>query len=392
MRIACVGAGPAGLYFSLLMKLWEPANDVTVFERNKEGITQGWGVTMEQKFLALLADYDAESAREITGRSTRWCDQVVCFDSGREVFSGNGKAHGVSRQSFVEILARRARQLGVDVRYEQEIRDQSELPPADLIVAADGVSSMLRRRAEFGTTITEGQNKYVWLGTGKAFDSFHFFFEPTEAGWIWAYAYQHEPAASTFIVECEPRTWAGLGFDKCSPSRLLDRLEGIFAEGLAGRRLWTQFTDDADALWRNFRTVRNERWHHANVVLVGDSAHTAHFSVGLGTQLALQDVMALAAQVQRVGTHTASGLTEALQAYQDQRQAEIRRHATEAERSALWFENMPRYAGLTPRQFATVLHARRAPLLPKLPPRLFCNLHDIRQRSAVLDKLRTLCR
>jgi 2-polyprenyl-6-methoxyphenol hydroxylase-like FAD-dependent oxidoreductase len=391
MRIACVGAGPAGLYFSLLMKLWEPANDVTVFERNKEGVTYGWGVTMERKFLAVLAECDAESAREIEWRSMRWRDQVVCFDGGREVYRGNGDAHGVSRQRFVDILASRARQLGVDIRYEQEIRDQSELTAADLIVAADGVSSQIRGRAEFGTTITEGRNKYVWLGTGKAFDSFHFIFEPTEAGWIWAYAYQHEPTASTFIVECELRTWAGLGFDKCSPSHLLERLEGIFAEGLAGRRLWTQFTDGADAPWLNFRTVSNEHWLHGNVVLVGDSAHTAHFSVGLGTTLALQDVIVLAARLQRVSDHTAPSLTEALRAYQDQRQAELRCHATEAERSAGWFENLPRYAGLTPRQFATVLHARRAPLLPKLPPRLFCHLHDLRQRFAALDKLRALC-
>jgi 2-polyprenyl-6-methoxyphenol hydroxylase-like FAD-dependent oxidoreductase len=359
------------------MKLQEPANEVTVFERNKEGVTYGWGVTIEQKFLAVLAECDAESAREIEWRSMRWCDQVVRFDGGREVYHGSGNTHGVSRQRFVDILARRASQLGVDIRYEQEIRDQSELAQADLIVAADGVSSQLRGRDEFGTTITEGRNKYVWLGTGKAFDSFQFFFERTEAGWIWAYAYQHEPTASTFIVECEPQTWAGLGFDKCSPSHLLEHLEGIFAERLAGRRLWTQFTDGADAPWRNFRTVSNERWHYGNVVLVGDSAHTTHFSVGLGTTLALQDVIVLAGQLRR-----APGLTEALQAYQDQRQAKLRYHATEAERSARWFESLPRYADLTPSQFASVLHARRAPLLPKLPPRLFCRLHDIRQHFA----------
>jgi anthraniloyl-CoA monooxygenase len=392
MRIACVGAGPAGLYFSLLMKLWDPANDITVFERNKEGVTHGWGVTMEQKFLAVLAECDAESGREIEWRSTRWRDQVVCFDGGREVYHGNGDAHGVSRQRLVNILARRARQLGVDIRYEQEIRDQSELAPADLIVAADGVSSQLRGRAEFGTTITEGRNKYVWLGTGKAFDSFHFFFEPTEAGWIWAYAYQHDPTASTFVVECERRTWTGLGFDTCSPTRLLERLEQIFAESLAGRRLWTQFTDGADAPWLNFRTVSNERWHHGNVVLVGDSAHTAHFSIGLGTTLALQDVIVLAAQLQRVGNHTPAGLTAALQAYQDQRRAELRGHLTEAQRSARWFENLSRYDGLTPRQFATALHARRAPLLPKLPPRLFCHLHDVRQHFAPFDTLRAICK
>ena len=157
-------------------------------------------------------------------------------------------------------------------------------------------------RREFGTTVTEGRNKHIWLGTGKLFDSFNFFFEPTEAGWIWAYAYQHEPRASTFIVECDPRTWAGLGFDSCSPTRALGRLEEIFSGHLDGHRLWSQFADGADAPWRNFRTVSNRRWHHGNVVLVGDSAHTAHFSGGLGTTQAIGDAIALAAQLRRVGS------------------------------------------------------------------------------------------
>jgi len=376
------------------MKLWDPANDVIVFERGKEGITHGWGVTMEQKFLATLAELDGESAGEIEWRSVRWYNQVVCFGGGREVGRENGDAHGISRQRFVDILATRARQLGVDIRYEHEVRDKSRLAAADLIVAADGADSQLRAgHPEFGTTLTEGRNKYIWLGTGKVFDSFDFFFEPTEAGWIWAYAYQHEPRASTFIVECEPQTWSGLGFDSCSPTRALGRLEEIFSSHLDGHRLWSQFPDGTDARWLNFRTVSNARWHHGKVVLVGDSAHTAHFSAGLGTTLALEDVIALAAQLRRVGHRPAGGgsadLTAALAAYQRQRQAELRSHVTEARRSALWFENVPRYADLTPRQFATVLHARRAPLLPKLPPRLSFRLHDVRRRLGMGGKLRS---
>jgi 2-polyprenyl-6-methoxyphenol hydroxylase-like FAD-dependent oxidoreductase len=395
VRIACVGGGPAGLYFSLLMKLWNPANDVIVLERNKEGATRGWGVTMERKFLARLAQLDAESAEEIEWRSIGWHNQVVCFGGEREASHENGDVHGVSRQRFVDILATRARQLGVDVRYEHDVRDVSKLSGADLIVATDGAASRLRGgRPQFGTTVTEGQNKHIWLGTGQAFDSFNFFFEQTEAGWIWAYAYQHEPRASTFIVECEPRTWAGLGFDSCSPTRALGRLEEIFFSHLGGHRLWSQFPDGSDAHWLNFRTVSNERWHHGKVVLAGESAHTAHFSAGLGTTLALEDVIALAAQLQQADQRPAGGgpadLAAALTAYQRQRQAELRSYEAEARRSALWFEDVPRYADLTPRQFATALHARRAPLLPKLPPRLFCQLHGIRRHFGLAEEPRSL--
>jgi 2-polyprenyl-6-methoxyphenol hydroxylase-like FAD-dependent oxidoreductase len=387
MRIVCVGGGPAGLYFSILMKLWDPANDVIVFERYKEGVTHGWGVTMERRFLATLTEFDAETATEIAARSVRWQEQVSCIHGGREVNRDNSEACGVSRQKFVDILAARASELGVDIRYESDVTGTAELPDADLIVAADGANSQLRGAcAEFGTRVAEGRNKYIWLGTGAAWDAFNFFFVPTEAGWLSGYAYPHEPMTSTLIVECAASTWAALGFDQVSPSRTCDILEELFEDHLEGRRLWTQFSDGLDARWLNFRTVSNERWHHGNVVLVGDSAHTAHFSVGLGTTLALQDVIALAGQLRRAGNLADGGLGAALTAYQEQRQAELRSHVTAAERSALWFENLPRYAGLSPRQFATVLHSRRAAHLSKLPPRLFCLLQDLKQRPGTVRR------
>ena len=371
------------------MKLWNPANKVIVFERNKEGVTHGWGVTMERRFLDRLAELDAESAAEIAARSVSWHEQAVEINGRREVNSDNGYAYGVSRQRFVDILAARASGLGVEIRYEQDVRDTSQLPEADLILAADGVSSQLRgSRAQFRTRVADGRNKYIWLGTGKGWDAFNFFFVPTEAGWIWAHAYSHEPMTSTFIAECEERTWAALGFDAASPSRTCDMLEQIFADHLDGRRLWTQFPDGMDARWLNFRTVSNERWYDGNVALAGDSAHTAHFTIGLGTTLAVQDVIALAGQLRRAGKLSADGISAALAAYQKQRQADLQWHATAAQRSAMWFENVPRYTDLSSRHFATVLHARRAPLLPKLPPRLFCLLHDIRQRSGALSTVR----
>lgn len=395
MRIVCVGGGPAGLYCSLLMKLWDPASDVVVLERNKEGVTHGWGVTMERAFLARLAELDTESAEEIEWRSIRWQDQVVSLGDGREARDESGEAHAVSRQRCIDILATRARQLGVIIRYEQDVFDASRLPAADLIVAADGANSQLRAgHPEFGTTVTEGRNKHIWLGTGKLFNSFNFFFEPTEAGWIWAYAFRHEQRASSFIVECEPRTWSGLGFDHCSPTRALGRLEEIFAEHLDGHRLWSQFADGSDAGWLNFRTVANRRWHHGNVVLVGDSARTTHFSAGLGTTRAIGDAVALAAHLLRVGRAAAgdggSGLTSALAAYQRQRQAEVRRQSAAARRSAAWFENVPRYAGLPPRQFASAVYARRVPLLASLPPRLAAQLHTIGRSFGLAGEPRSL--
>ena len=389
VRIVCVGAGPAGLYFSLLMKLWNPENDVTVYERNKEGITHGWGVIMERKFLAKLAALDATSAREVERRSVRLRDQVVLFGGGREVSSDNDCVYGVSRQELVEILATRARQLGVDIRFEREVGDGSAIA-ADLIVAADGMNSQVRAaHAEFGTKITQRRNRYIWLGTSKVYRTFDFFFQPTEAGWIWAHAYQHEPRASTFIVECGPETWTGLGFDRCPPAAGLKRLEEIFACHLDGHRLSGHFPDGTEARWRNFRTIHNERWYSGNIVLVGDSAHTLHFSVGLGTTLALEDVIALAGQIRQAGYPTGrSLLSAALAAYQEQRKAGLKSHATKARRSATWFENVPRYADLTPPQFARVLHSRRAPLLPVLPPRLFCLLNEVRHRFGTVDRLR----
>ena len=390
MRIACAGGGPAGLYFAILMKLWQPESDVTVFERNATGVTHGWGVIWERRFLDRMAGLDAESAAEIERDSSRWRDQVINFRGVREVNGANKGTYAVSRQRFMDILAARARGLGVDIRYSCEIRDAAQLPDPDLIVAADGVNSLLRdgRQAGFGTSVRTGRNKYTWLGTSKAYESFSFFFEQTEAGWIWAHAYQHEPTASTFIVECTPATWAGLGFDNGPASMALDRLEEIFGQHLDGHRLTSRFPDGSEARWQNFRTVRNERWHDGRVALVGDSAHTAHFSVGLGTTLAIDDVIALAEQLRRAGA--GGDLEPALAAYQQQRQSELRLHAISADRSEAFFENLPRYAGLPPSEFATVLHARRAPLLPYLPPRVFCQLNRARERFPAVDALRTL--
>lgn len=384
MRIACVGGGPAGLYFSLLMKLWNPGCDVTIFERNKEGAACGWGVTMEEKFLARLARLDPASAAEIAEAGVRWHDQVVNIHGARDIYREEGHAYGLSRQRFVDILASRAISLGVDIRYEHEVRDLAELGDADLFLAADGAGSKLRNSTGgFGTAVRLGGNKYIWLGTDKLFDCFNFYFSRTACGWIWAYAYKHDPVTSTFIVECSPATWTGLGFDKGSADYTLATLERIFADQLDGHRLMGLSADGATAPWLNFRTITNKRWHQGKTVLAGDAAHTIHFSVGLGTTIALEDVIALSEMLQE---H--AGLNQALQAYQEHRKRELLLHATEGRHSAAWFENVARYTHLKPDDFSMVLHSRRAPLLPVLPPRLFCQLNHARRRWATVDAAR----
>ena len=391
VRIACVGGGPAGLYFALLMKLCGPGNHVTVYERNQPGTGHGGGVSVDRKLLATMARFDSESAHQIGRAAVRWQDTVVSYRGERDVHHDNGVCYSVSRQRFADILAARAAQLGVSVRFEREVRSAAELRDADLVLAADGAGSTLRgTQAGFGSTVAEGRNKYAWLGTSKAFDGSNFIFERTDAGWIWAYACRYAPAASTFVVECAPETWDRLGFADGPASVGLDKIAEIFAAHLDGHPLSARLPGGTDTSWLSFQTVTNARWHLGRVVLAGDSAHTAHFSAGLGIALAIEDVIALAAQLRASACLMATGigrghgaamscLVPALDSYQQQRAPAIRRHAVDAGRSAAWFENMPRYAGLAPRPFAQAVRARRAPLLPALPPRIFSLLHRAKE-------------
>ena len=391
MRIACVGGGPAGLYFAMLMKVWGPGNDVTVYERNLSGMTHGGGVTVERRFLATLARLDPESAQQIGRSAVRWQDQVISYRGERDVHHDAAPSYGVSLQRLTDVLATRAARAGVDIRYGHEVRCAAELRDADLIIAADGAGSTLRNsQPGFGSTVTEGRNKFAWLGTSKAFDAFTFIFEQTDAGWIWAYAYPYAPAASTFVVECPPETWAGLGLTDGPASVGLDKIAEIFAKHLEGQPLSAQLPDGTDARWQCFQTVSNVRWQHGRMALAGDSAHAAHFSAWSGISLAIDDVVALAGLMRGSYCLMASGygrghevamscLSPALLAYQKQRTAAIRQQFAEAGRSAALLENLSRYATLAPGHFAQAVRARRAPLLPVLPPRVFGLLHRVRE-------------
>lgn len=383
MRITCVGGGPAGLYFSLLMKLRDPRHAIELLETSATGAVHGWGLTLGRDVLDTLSRNDPISARALERAAVHWTHQVVDIGGQREM-AGGYDVYSIGRQALVDILASRARDAGVRIRYGQEATGQDELPRSDLIVAADGGRSRLRSAVGgFGTGVREGGNKYIWLGTGQVFDQFNYIFASTDHGWVWAFTYKFDGKTSAFIVECSPQTWTGLGLDTLSADDGAALLDDVFKDQLRGHRLIARFPDGTSAKWLNFGTVTNEHWHSGNVVLVGDSAHTAHFSLGQGTKLALEDAIALADNLQ---SH--EDIETALSAYERQRKAELLRPLSEARCSSEWFENLPRYIDLKPHQFATVLQIRWSPLIAVLPPRLSYQLRQATERFAVLGRMR----
>jgi 2-polyprenyl-6-methoxyphenol hydroxylase-like FAD-dependent oxidoreductase len=292
-----------------------------------------------------------------------------------------GHGYGIGRQRLLDLLLERATALGVRVEFEREVDDASQLLDADLVVAADGVNSRIRQlqRDAFGTEMHVGRNKYIWLGTSKVFDLFTFAFVPTDAGWIWCHAYGFDDDASTFIVECSPETWSGLGFDRLGEADTLELLEELFAATLDGEPL----SCNGGARWLNFRTVVNEQWRHGNTVLIGDAAHTTHFTIGSGTKLALGDAIELAERLD-----DGCRVEGALAVYEQERQRALRTVQTDARFSARWFEEIPRYVDLDPTRLFALLHERRSPLLPRVPPRLYYRLHRATHDVPALRTLR----
>jgi CelD/BcsL family acetyltransferase involved in cellulose biosynthesis/2-polyprenyl-6-methoxyphenol hydroxylase-like FAD-dependent oxidoreductase len=383
VKIACVGGGPAGLYFALLMKLGSRDHDVTVLERDREGSADGWGVTFGGDVLDELYRYDPVSAREIGRAAFRWTDQVVDIGSTR-IRRASSSGYSIKRHRFLGIMASRARDLGVHIEFGHEITSPGKLPEANLIVACDGANSTIRRHSDgLQTSERLGLNKYIWLGTDKVFESFIYAFAQTDSGWIWAYAYGVDAGSSTFIVECSPETWSGLGLDIMSPEDSLGLLERLFARQLDGRRLARQARDGADVRWLSFKTISNRRWYDGRIVLAGDAAHTTHYSIGWGTKLAIEDAIALAANLRRTET-----VETALRSYEAQRRAALGPPRDAARLSAQWFENLPRYIGLEPRQFSMLLDGRQSPVLPHVSTRLHYEVLRATENVALLKDLR----
>ena len=316
--------------------------------------------------LEKLYGADSESARAIEQASFRWDSHVL--DVRGEQLVNAGRGYGIKRQPLLEILASRALAAGAHIEFDHEVTAPSQLPEVDLIVACDGVNSRIRDETRgFQTDVRLGRNKYIWLGTYKVFESFTHAFVQTDSGWIWAGAHANgvNAESSTFIVECPVETWAGLGFDTMPHEDCLSLLQKIFERHLNGHQLIGQASGETNVQWLNFRTVTNRHWQDGKTVLAGDAAHTTHFTIGSGTKLAIEDAIALADNLQRHGE-----MKPALEAYEKERQAATLPPQLAARLSAQWFENVPRYIDLKPRQFATLLRRRRSPLLPHLPPRL----------------------
>lgn len=385
VKVACVGGGPAGLYLSILLKLRDPSHDVTVHERNPEGTTYGWGVTYWRALLDPLHAHDPVTARAIEASSVRW-NQGVAHVRDLTARQPGDEGHGIGRHRLLEILADRARSLGVHLDFEHEITPDA-LPAADLVVAGDGVRSTLRAHhaGHFGTQITMGRNRYVWLGTSKVFDAFTFAFVETDHGWIWCYGYGFGPEASTCVVECSPETFTGLGLHRASEADGLALLEKLFADVLDGHPLHGRPSGAVGgAQWLHFRTLTNRTWHRGNLVLIGDAAHTTHYSIGAGTTLALEDAMALAAAL-----HEEPSLPRALARYEDERRRALLSVQSAARYSALWYENLPRYMQLPPQQMFALLGQRHSPLLPHVPPQLY---YRIDRAAGQVETLRRLKR
>ncbi len=357
MNVVCVGGGPAGLYFSILMKLADPGHDILVLERNKPGDTYGFGVVFSDATLEELAMADPASYAAITQSFYRWDDIDIHYRGRRLSSTGHGFS-GLERTRLLEILEARCDELGVEIRHGVEVEGSRPHPEADLVVASDGVNSAVRaaHAASFGPHIDERPNRFVWLGTSKPFPAFTFYFKDTPAG-LWrvhAYQYRADPAApgsaiSTFIVECTEETWRASGMDGAEEAETVAYLESLFSDELDGHPLIPN-----RSVWRRFPTVKNASWRHENVVLIGDAAHTAHFSIGSGTRLAMIDAIALREALVAHGGR----VPPALAAYEEARRPDVESLQRAAQASLEWFEGTERFMRTAPLQFAFNLLTR----------------------------------
>lgn len=348
MRIACLGGGPAGLYFGISMKLRDPSHDITIIERNKPDDTFGWGVVLSDETLDNLAVNDATSAEAIRAHFAYWDDIALHYRGERLVSSGHGFC-GIGRKQLLILLQARARELGVDLRFETEIGSAEDYrQDYDLVVASDGLNSKTRTlyADSFKPDIDLRHCQFVWLGTHQRFDdAFTFIFEETDKGWVWAHAYQFDDDTATFIVECTQETFDAFGFADMTQDESIATCEAIFKDHLGGHALMTNARHVRGSAWIRFPRVLCETWSHENVVLLGDAAATAHFSIGSGTKLALESAIALAEYL-----HTEPDMARAFQRYEDERRLEVLRLQSAARNSMEWFETVERYLGLDPVQ------------------------------------------
>lgn len=357
MKVVCLGGGPAGLYFAISMKLRDPAHEVVVIERNKFDDTFGWGVVLSDDALSNMADNDPKSAEAIRNHFVYW-DDIAVHHKGRRTVSGGHGFAGIGRRQMLVLLRERAEELGVDLRFETEFGSAADYKnDFDLVVACDGINSTVRNEYEehFRPDIDVRKCKFVWLGTHQKFDdAFTFVFEKTAHGWVWLHAYQFDDDTATVIVECTNETWDKFGFADMSKEQAIATCEEIFADTLGGNSLMSNAGHlRGSAVWMNFPRVICEKWHHENIVLMGDAAATGHFSIGSGSRLAFDSAISLANYLESEST-----LEPAFERYQEERRLEVLRLQSAARNSLEWFENAERYVDFDPVQFNYALLTR----------------------------------
>jgi anthraniloyl-CoA monooxygenase len=350
MKIVCLGGGPAGLYFSILAKKANPSREITVIERNRPHDTFGWGVVFSDKTMSGFREADPETHAAITQAFRHWDDIDVHF-KGRTITSGGHGFCGIARITLLQILQRRALELGVELRFQTDVTNPDDYADDyDLVVASDGVSSVTRKRYEsvFRPNIQSRHNRFIWLGSATKLDAFTFDFAKTDFGWFNLHAYRFDENWSTVIVETPERTWRGAGMDRMELKDSIAMCETLFRDRLGGNPLVSNAKHlMGSSAWMVFQHVLCEKWHHKNIVLIGDAAHTAHFSIGSGTKLAMEDALALS----RTITATHGEVETALASYQLEREVEALKLQSAARNRMEWFEHVDRHVHLEPEQF-----------------------------------------
>ncbi len=349
MKIVILGAGPAGLYAGLLIKKANPAHDITILERNPADVTYGWGVVFSDRTLASFQRADYKTYEQIAGQFVIW-DAIDTRYRGETIRCGGHVIASISRKRLLNILQERCAELGVTLRFSVEINDLGALPDYDLLIAADGINSLVRKTFApiFKPSIELGKAKYIWLGADKVLDAFTFIFRENEHGLFQVHAYPFSGTTSTFIVECDEASWLKAGLDQADEAASLAYCEQLLADDQRGARLLSN-----NSKWINFPTLKTQNWRHGKIVLLGDAAHTAHFSIGSGTKLAMEDAIALAGTLEQY-----DDLDTALNEYQLERKPVVETFQRAAQESQRYFETLKRYLTLDPIPFTFQLLTR----------------------------------